>query len=863
MKSLFSTVSLRNLHNASLKDLPKGNCSELLRQNIALLDQADGTFWGLPFSLEGERANVTVVGPGENSACGFAPDQGPRGRYLVFLHAADVLRPGYGEDFVYPFHGMRDLDSFLDRKVHLPYRGVPPLKGPVGEYVLTYEDGAQAVVPLEMRRQIGEWHNPMHQCYECVPHIKAPSFETSTDEIQKFGSTGRDYGFSLFRTDAAGAGNRPILWLYAWENPKPECAVVKLEVRNVNRTLLILGLTGCDTATSPLRWETRRKLRLNFQQDMPGLAQKDRLAILREGLILNRNIGCTMGQVISVQPALSYPREGWEQSRPNLEPQVLEGCYLVEYAAHDEARLILGGSEVSMEALRGLPAAQVPAESVEVTLRILDGATGQPTPAKLHLHGEHGEYITTRDRPRLPNRHWFQDYGTDYLVGNHACTYIDGEAVVFAPKGRVYYEVTKGLEYGPEKGSFVVDETAQTQTVILERKLPWRSRGWVSADTHVHFLSPTTARLEAQAEGVNVVNLLATQWGEFFTNVGDFDGRTVLGADPITGKGEYLVRVGTENRQKMLGHISLLGYEGSIITPLTTGIPDEGALGSPLEQSHSGWARQARRKNGLAVLPHYTCPQADASAIVLGLIDAVELVSWEDPNAGINPYALSDWYRYLNCGIHLPAVGGSDKMNAETAIGTSRTYALLHEGPFTYDEWKEAIRRKATFATYGPLVSLEAGGQPMGGVVSLPPGGGSVEVHWEVASVTLPITQVELVVDGRTVQVKKLPALLGEVRGSFTCAIEKPSWLALRLRGQYPDRPEIVAAHTSPIMCSAGGRMPFRPEAAQTVLELLDSQMTYLKTLAPQPSKERLDEMMQSMETAYQLLRDKMGEAAQ
>ena len=60
----------------------------------------------------------------------------------------------------------------------------------------------------------------------------------------------------------------------------------------------------------------------------------------------------------------------------------------------------------------------------------------------------------------------------------------------------------------------------------LEKALDWRERGWVTADTHVHFLSPQTALLEGAAEGVNVVNLLASQWGEMFSNVSDFDGRS-------------------------------------------------------------------------------------------------------------------------------------------------------------------------------------------------------------------------------------------------------------------------------------------------------------------------------------------------
>ena len=77
----------------------------------------------------------------------------------------------------------------------------------------------------------------------------------------------------------------------------------------------------------------------------------------------------------------------------------------------------------------------------------------------------------------------------------------------------------------------VVEVTPDTQEVVIEveKVLPWRERGWVTADTHVHFLSPMSALLEGAAEGVNIVNLLASQWGELMTNVGDFDGQDHLG----------------------------------------------------------------------------------------------------------------------------------------------------------------------------------------------------------------------------------------------------------------------------------------------------------------------------------------------
>ena len=74
------------------------------------------------------------------------------------------------------------------------------------------------------------------------------------------------------------------------------------------------------------------------------------------------------------------------------------------------------------------------------------------------------------------------------------------------------------------------------------------------------------------------------------------------------GDGEYLVRVGTENRQHVLGHISLLGYSGDIIAPMTTGGPDESALGDPVEILLTEWARQCKQQGGLVVLPHFPNP---------------------------------------------------------------------------------------------------------------------------------------------------------------------------------------------------------------------------------------------------------------
>jgi len=155
-------------------------------------------------------------------------------------------------------------------------------------------------------------------------------------------------------------------------------------------------------------------------------------------------------------------------------------------------------------------------------------------PVKLHVHGRAGEYLAPLDRHRIPDACWFEDYSVDFAHrGVHLCTYIPGETRIDLPLGRVYIEGSKGFEIRPVRTTVKVTRKTRRIDVVIEKVLPWREKGWVSADTRVHFLSPPSALLEGAGEGGNVVNLLASQWGELMTNVGDFDGKTTIGSKEV------------------------------------------------------------------------------------------------------------------------------------------------------------------------------------------------------------------------------------------------------------------------------------------------------------------------------------------
>jgi hypothetical protein len=312
--------------------------------------------------------------------------------------------------------------------------------------------------------------------------------------------------------------------------------------------------------------------------------------------------------------------------------------------------------------------------------------------------------------------------------------------------------------------------------------------------------------------------------------------------------------VGTENRQHVLGHISLLGYRGPIIAPMTTGGPDESALGDPVEILLLEWARQCRTQGGLVVLPHFPHPRAEhAAAMIGGDIDAVEMTSLHYRYLGIDPYSLSDWYRYLNCGYLVPAVGGTDKMAAATAVGTVRTYARIRPGnEFSYETWKEAVRGRETFVTYGPLLEFAVDGHPMGSRIVLSPNGGTVDVVWQAASVTVPMSRVELVVNG---EIRESVSVAPEAAaGSWSVRVDESSWLALLVRGHYPDQPEIIAAHSTPVMIDVEGHPLMTAADAVTILDQIEGALVYLDTVGTRAEDRAYKRMRLALESAHRTL---------
>lgn len=819
----FDGLDLRDVFNCDRADLPAGLASRI-GEDWSATCFGKQAFRGIGFDLgEAGRPNVVFLSPAEAAVTVAMKPR--RATWFLFLHAvADRLwqaPAGFGPTGPAPEAGQADGNE---------------LGGHVADYAIRYADGTHAPVAIQRRFGIQQRHIPWSASpFEALP-ARGPFVSTTASEDAVLGRAPSDqWGRTEMRHTSGRLVGKENLWLYALPNPHPDRSVAALLLRSAGEACAIYGIASTALADHPLRTGVRRKLRLTLP---PGVA----LNAIGELDADSRTpqIAVDLGAVVSARQALDYDPADWNPATVDAQPRPSQRDVIVEFVAHPAARMFLDTPDGAVEVALHLPdaptAGALPARAVApthhpVTLRIRD-SDGLPLSVRLHLHGAAGEYLPPRGHHRKVNAFWFEDNYGELLDGRNQYAYVPGECIADLPLGTVYAEISCGFEMAVVRSPVTVTPETHELRFTMERRLDWRAKGWVSADTHVHFLSPQTALLEGRAEGVNVVNLLAAQWGEMFSNVGDFDGHTTFGARDFGGSGEFLVRVGTENRMQVLGHISLLGYDAPMIGPLSADGPGEAAIGDPLSAAMADWAAQCRRQDGLVVMPHAPNPQAERAAdIVLGLVDAIEMMTFNPRNGQVNPHGLADWYRYLNLGYLLPLVAGSDKMAASSLLGGIRTYARLGDEPFTYHAWKAAVRRGNTFVTVGPLVEFQVEGVAAGGTMRLPAGGGRLAVHCTVESATMPFDAIELVVGGETRERVDCVGAL-EQTAEFAVDVRAPTWMAIRVRGSRQGIAGEIAAHTSAVQVLVDGATPFIATDAQAVLDQIEGSIAYVDTLA-------------------------------
>ena len=120
---------------------------------------------------------------------------------------------------------------------------------------------------------------------------------------------------------------------------------------------------------------------------------------------------------------------------------------------------------------------------------------------------------------------------------------------------------------------------------------------------------------------------------------------------------------------------------------------------------------------------------------------------------------------------------------------------------------------------------------------------------------------MELVVNGEVTE--SLTVSTGAASGNWRVKVKKSSWYALLVRGHYPDKPEIIAAHSSPVMVHLEGSRMLATADALTILEHIEGAMAYLDTLGTRADERTFKRMRLVLESNHRTLHNRMHQMGQ
>ena len=697
----------------------------------------------------------------------------------------------------------------------------------VANYIFRYADGESVSVPIRERFEIAVippgWGQMPFLAWADRKDGLHPRYEGS------WGSAGNR------QTEATQAGPSNY-YLWVWENPKPSEPIESIEIVPEGPKFIVAAVTLGHLDEAPITRRATREVKITLPKDED--AQKP----FRMAVEVDRGVATYPYPLPekSVDDFLNDERKGWGEPQNNSSRAAYATVSATPSATvtvknHDEELGSVKWGELEEKGnLQPNPRVQV--ELIDtgrnwVHTTVIDHDTGQPVPCRVHFRSPKGV-------PYAPHGHhahinsnmgtWHLDVGGDVRLGQISYAYIDGTCQGWLPRGEVIVDVARGYEYEPLRTKVAIQPGQRELTLRLKRWCNMNAERYFSGDTHVHFLSTQGAHTEARGEDLNVVNLLLSQWGHLFTNTEEF-----IGHPTVSDDGQSIVYATQENRQHVLGHLTLLGLKEHV-SPWCSDGPGEAELGGNMETTLSHWADACHAQGGTVVLPHIPNPNCEpATLIATNRVDAVEYLT--DAH-----YGHLEYYRYLNCGYKLPLVGGTDKMTSDVPVGVYRTYVHIPDSePFTYDNWCKYLKAGNTFLSGGPIIRLTVDGQPIGSTLNLPGNGGTVEVETEAESL-FPIHTLQIVQEGKVVASTVEAQGARKLHLKAKVPVTEHSWIAARCGG--PDYQAVrhydgwgrgIIAHTSPVYIAVGDEWwMFDSETANYMLTLIEGGLSYIRKTA-------------------------------
>ena len=476
-----------------------------------------------------------------------------------------------------------------------------------------------------------------------------------------------------------------------------------------------------------------------------------------------------------------------------------------------------------ISSLASLPTSSATAQTVLSQLRVevRDQADGPLIPGRIYLMDDKGA-------------HWTADGLITYVKGREHHFVSPGSFQIKLPAGKYTLRVERGPEYVPWSSLIQMDESKdRKENILLHRWIRMNQLGWYSGDLHNHRPAEQMPAL-LLSEDLNLAPTLA-DWiwedhpvsqppktSDAIRKVDDSHVFSVLDKE-------------VERLENGPGAVDLLGLKSPIsfqgyrlYPPNDTYCRAAHAQGGYVDAEKILWrdaaALAALQQIDFAgiVYNHFNPHGVDSETEKWGMIpkDRAEF----NTVAGMPLWAMEVYYRFLNCGFHLPVSAGSASAVKEAPLGYNRVYVKLHR-PFSYNNWFQALKSGHSFATNGPMLFLTVNGVEPGHTLLLSrPQPSRLSIHAEALSAG-GLDRLEILFKGRLIKSVSNPEPSQKLVADFESLASETGWVVTRCF----EKPAatIRFAHTSPVYIQFGRESGVVAADARFFIEWIDREIRF------------------------------------
>ncbi len=330
-------------------------------------------------------------------------------------------------------------------------------------------------------------------------------------------------------------------------------------------------------------------------------------------------------------------------------------------------------------------------------LTILDDATSQPVPCRVHLSDESGKPVRAG---RLP-------FWRDHFV-------CPGNVALELPVGDYTYAIERGPEFSASTGNFTI--TGRTNfTFRLKRLADLAAEGWWSGELHVH-RPIEDMELLMQAEDLHVAPVI-TWWRDRNLWAAQKPPDNLL--VPFDHNRFYHVMGGEDEREG--GALLFFNLQRPLpIAGSSREYPSPMKFLAGAKKKRDAWI-DIEKPFWWDVPVWLASGQVDSIGLANNHMCRSQMLEDEawgrprdaqrlPPPRGNGFWSQEIYHHILNCGLRLPPSAGSASGVLPNPVGYNRVYVYLGK-TLSCEKWWDGLRAGRSFVSNGPLLRCRANGQ--------------------------------------------------------------------------------------------------------------------------------------------------------